>query len=94
MSDSPAERLLQVARDTVRQRRQTYGPPAEHFARTAAMVNALLGDRLRTPLTASDWAQIMILDKLARNQGEAKTTDTPIDLAGYAACYAECEAAP
>jgi len=33
----------------------------------------------------------MILDKLARHQGTAKTADTPIDLAGYAACLAECE---
>ena len=33
----------------------------------------------------------MILDKLARHQGTAKTSDTPIDLAGYAACLAECE---
>ncbi len=91
---SQAEKLLEVAQATVRQRRQTYGPPTEHFARTAAMVTALLGDRLRSPLTAADWAQIMILDKLARHQGESKTADTPVDLAGYAGCLAECEAAP
>jgi hypothetical protein len=90
---SPAEQLLEVAQATVRQRRATYGPPGEHFARTVAMVNGLLGDRLRSPLTAADWAQIMILDKLARHQGESKTADTTVDLAGYAACLAECEAA-
>lgn len=89
---SPAEQLLEVAQATVRQRRATYGPPGEHFARTVAMVNGLLGDRLRSPLTAADWAQIMILDKLARHQGESKTPDTTVDLAGYAACLAECEA--
>lgn len=88
---SEAERLLEVAQATVRQRRATYGPPTEHFARTVAMVNGLLGDRLRSPLTAADWAQIMILDKLARHQGESKTADTTVDLAGYAACLAECE---
>ena len=92
-ADSPAEQLLELAQSTVRQRRQTYGPPTEHFARTVAMVNGLLGDRLRSPLTAADWAQIMILDKLARHQGESKTPDTTVDLAGYAACLAECEAA-
>jgi hypothetical protein len=35
----------------------------------------------------------MILDKLARHQGSARSADTPIDLAGYAACLAEVEAA-
>jgi hypothetical protein len=55
---SPAERLLEVAQATVRQRRATYGPPGEHFARTVAMVNGLLGDRLRSPLTATSWLAI------------------------------------
>jgi hypothetical protein len=34
----------------------------------------------------------MILDKIARHMGPCKTLDTPIDLAGYAACLAEVEA--
>lgn len=89
-----AESLLVEAQRVVRQRRSTYGPPREHFARTVAAVNAIFADKLREPLTEADWAQIMILDKLARHQGTAKSSDTPIDLAGYAACLAECEAAP
>lgn len=88
---SPAEQLLETARATVRQRRSTYGPPAEHFARTVAMVNALFSGKLREPLTVADWAQVMILDKLARHQGSAKSADTPVDLAGYAACLAEVD---
>jgi hypothetical protein len=87
-----AEQLLQTAISTVRQRRGTYGPPREHFSRTVAAVNAIFSHKLKAPLTESDWAQIMILDKLARHQGQAKSADTPIDLAGYAACLAECEA--
>ncbi len=91
MADTKAEQLLEEAQRTVRQRRGTYGPPAEHFAKTVAAVNAIFAHKLREPLTLADWAQIMILDKLARHQGAAKSADTPIDLAGYAACLAEVE---
>jgi hypothetical protein len=91
MADTKAEQLLEEAQRTVRQRRGTYGPPAEHFAKTVAAVNAIFAHKLAEPLTLADWAQIMILDKLARHQGAAKSADTPIDLAGYAACLAEVE---
>ncbi|NCY02826.1 MAG: hypothetical protein EBX36_07930 [Planctomycetia bacterium] len=93
MADTAAERLLRTAIDTVQQRRSTYGPPAEHFAKTVAAVNAIFAHKLREPLTVADWAQVMILDKLARHQGSAKSADTPVDLAGYAACLAEVESA-
>jgi len=93
---TPAEELLATAAATIRQRRGTYGPPAEHFAKTVAAVNAIFSHKLREPLTVADWAQVMILDKLARHQGNGgatKSADTCIDLAGYAACLAEVEAA-
>jgi hypothetical protein len=86
-----AEHLLRTAIHTVGARRSTYGPPKEHFSRTVAAINAIFGHKLREPLTEADWAQIMILDKLARHQGTARSADTPVDLAGYAACLAECE---
>ena len=54
-------------------------------------MNAIFSGKLKEPLTESDWAMIMILDKLARHQGTAKSADTPVDLAGYAACLHECE---
>lgn len=92
-ADMPAaERLLLDSLEVIRDRRKNYAGPKQHFARTVGMINALFAHKLRQPLTMSDWAQFMILDKLARNQGEQKTADTPIDLAGYAACLAECEA--
>lgn len=91
---TPAESLLVHATNVVRQRRTTYGPPGEHFAKTVAAINAIFGHKLREPLTVADWAQIMILDKLARHQGAAKSSDTPVDLAGYAACLAEVESVP
>jgi hypothetical protein len=88
-----AEALLTEAREVVRQRRATYGPPKSHFAKTVSAINAIFANKLREPLTVADWAQIMILDKLARHQGTRKSRDTPIDLAGYAACLEECERA-
>lgn len=87
-----ADRLLETARRTVGERRATYGPPGEHFSKTVAAVNAIFAEKLREPLTVADWAQIMILDKLARHQGANRSADTPVDLAGYAACLAEVEA--
>ena len=92
LPETIAEQLLDTATRTIRQRRTTYGPPGEHFAKTVAAVNAIFSHKLREPLTVADWAQIMILDKLARHQGAAKSADTPVDLAGYAACLAEDEA--
>jgi len=91
LPETIAEQLLEYATRTIRERRGTYGPPAEHFAKTVNAINAIFAHKLREPLTAADWAQIMILDKVARNQGTARTSDTPVDIAGYAACLAEVQ---
>ncbi len=88
---APAQQMLQETIGVIGQRRAAYGPPAEHWARTVALVNAAFGSVLKTPLTTSDWGLIMILDKIARWQGAVKTADTPLDMAGYAACVAEVE---
>jgi hypothetical protein len=88
---TPAQRMLADAISVIGQRRQTYGPPAEHWSMTVALVNAAFGSRLKTPLTISDWGLIMLLDKVARWQGPQRTADGPIDMAGYAACLAEVE---
>lgn len=90
---TPAERLLLDAIDVVRDRRPKYGGPRHHFRRTIGMINAAFADVLKRPLTESDWAIFMTFDKVARFLGPNKTADGPIDLAGYAACLAECEAA-
>lgn len=86
---SPAEQLISDAMDAVRDRRTKYGPPVEHFERTVGMINALFSHKLREPLTPEEWAQIMILDKLSRNQ-EKPVRDNQVDTCGYAACWAEC----
>jgi hypothetical protein len=88
---SPAEKLLMDAIDVVRDRRPKYGGPRHHFRRTVGMINAAFADVLKRPLTESDWAIFMTFDKVARFLGPNKTADGPIDLAGYAACLAECE---
>lgn len=89
-----AVRLLDTARAAVIDRHATYGPPREHFARTVGMVNALFAGVLVRPLTVADWARIMLLDKLARDLGPKPHADNAVDLAGYAACLAECQSAP
>lgn len=91
---SAAVRLLDTARAAVTDRHAVYGPPQEHFARTVGMVNALFAGVLRRPLTTADWARIMLLDKLARDLGPRPHPDNAVDLAGYAACLAECQSAP
>jgi hypothetical protein len=89
----PAEQLLLDALAVIRDRRPKYGGPLQHFRRTVGMINAAFADVLRRPLTEADWAIFMTLDKVARYCGPNKTADGPVDLAGYAACLAEVEAA-
>lgn len=81
-----AEETLRHAVAAVRDRHGKYGPPTQHFARTAALVNAAFG----TTFTAADWALVMVLDKVARQLGPQATDDAAIDIAGYAACHQEC----
>lgn len=89
----PAERLLLDALAVIKDRRPKYGGPLQHFRRTVGMINAAFSDVLKRPLTEADWAIFMTLDKVARYCGPNKTPDGPVDLAGYAACLAEVEAA-
>ena len=81
-----AEQTLQGAIEAVRDRHTKYGPPNEHFGRTAGLVNAAFG----TNFTPADWALVMVLDKVARLRGPTPTTDGGIDIAGYGGCYEEC----
>lgn len=86
---TPAHQTLEDAIAAVLDRHGRYGPPTEHFGRTAALVNAAFG----TTFTAADWALVMVLDKVARQRGPAATDDAAIDIAGYAACHQECRRA-
>ena len=84
-----AEQTLVDALEAVRDRHGKYGPPQEHFARTAGLVNAAFG----TTFTPDEWALVMVLDKIARLRGPTPTHDGGVDIAGYAACYEECRSA-
>lgn len=84
-----AEELLREVIGVIQQRRENYGPPREHFRRTVALINALFAHKLKEPFTESEWAQIMICDKLSRHQ-EKPIWDTPVDIAGYSATMGEC----
>ena len=86
---SLAADMLDIAKATIMKRRETYGPPVEHFARTIGMINALFAHKLKEPLTVSDWPQIMMCDKMARHQ-EKPIEDNSVDCAGYSACWYEC----
>lgn len=68
-------------------RHHDYGHPLEDFERTAAMVTAILGSKLRPGqrVTPKDWALMMCACKVSREIHRPKR-DNLVDLAGYAEC--------
>ena len=74
--------ILVEAGITIARRGETYGPPAEHWGRTAAMWTALT-DGAYT-FTARDVARFYIADKLSRDTFKAGH-DHALDIVGYAA---------
>jgi len=86
-----AQELLTKTTSAVDQRRTTYGPPAEHFARTAAMISVLFANKFKDNecLTGEEWAMCMVCDKLCRHAGPSPIEDNIVDTAGYAACWYE-----
>lgn len=87
------QRVLDAAAKCVLgDRNASYGPPTQDFDRTAGMWNSLFGHKLKegAAFRAQDVAAAIICVKLSRAQHSAKE-DNWIDIAGYAACGAECE---
>jgi hypothetical protein len=78
--------MLRKVADITDARGESYGPPAEHFARTSNAINSIFG----LSITPEQWGQMMIIDKLARHQQVAKD-DNLLDIAGYAACVFEIQ---
>ena len=70
-------------------RAREYGHPEDSFALIAALWSRYTGCDIST----ADVAAMMILLKLARVEGNPRHMDSWIDIAGYAACGAECAAA-
>lgn len=91
---NPTQDALDTVTAVLRERSGNYGPPDEHFARTIGALNAIFAHKLREPFTVDDWPQIMLIDKIARNQGSAKISDTPLDAMGYSACWAVVQEKP
>ena len=80
------EELLDTAKQMVcGHREQEYGTPEDNFNRIASYWSTYKG----TEFTAADVAVMMALLKVARIQSGNATTDSFVDLAGYAACGAE-----
>ena len=90
-----AQTILTAAANAVcGERNNSYGPPVEDFAPQAAMIAAYLtrSNGYSVNVTGSDIAAIMIFVKLGR-QSHAARSDNWLDIAGYAACGAECDEA-
>ena len=80
------EKLLDAAKQMVCGHREAeYGTPEDNFKRIATYWSTYKG----TEFTACDVAIMMALLKVARIQSGNATTDSFVDLAGYAACGAE-----
>jgi hypothetical protein len=78
------------------QREQDYGTPEDNFETIAELWEtylrrACVDEAGGVYIDATDVAMMMALLKIARIAGGSGTRDSFIDLAGYAACGAECE---
>lgn len=81
------EQLLDQARECVTgQRSQDYCKVEDNFGTIAQ----LWGAYLDKTISCEDVAALMVLLKIARIKG-GSTDDSWVDVAGYAACGAECK---
>lgn len=85
------ERIFNAAKQIVNGHRQDdYGAPEDSFQNIANYWNAYLAQvihKREEGLTAKDVALMMVLFKIAR-LGHGYTTDSVVDICGYAAIYA------
>ena len=85
MSLDTMQNILEEANELVNGARQaSYGHPIDDFTRTAGMISAMLGHKLKEPLSPEDVGLIMCCVKLSRQVNRPKR-DNLVDLAGYAA---------
>jgi hypothetical protein len=84
LNDEGQESILQEAhRLTHGDRNATYAHPFDDYSCTAALFTAILGDKLKSPITAHEMALGMCCVKLSRESRVPKR-DNMVDLAGYA----------
>lgn len=79
--------VLEAAREAVTGRPASYGEPEDSFARVAEVYRAIFPERM---WTAADIPLALAALKLVRLSFHPKHLDSSVDLAGYAACQAEC----
>lgn len=79
--------VLEAAREAVTGRPDYYGDPEDSFNRVALVWEAIFPER---EWTAADVALAMAALKLVRLSYCPEHRDSAVDLAGYAACQAEC----
>ena len=84
------ECLDKAAGCVLQDRNSSYGGPEDNFGRIANFWTDYLGVKLEDV----DVAMMMALLKIARIKGNKGYADGYIDLAGYAACGAECAQTP
>jgi hypothetical protein len=93
--DTPRRRLLAEAmKITAVDRNKAYGNPEDNFQNIANLWNAYFGAQgTLTGITPCDVANLMILMKIARLSTNLGHRDSLLDIAGYAACGADCQEA-
>lgn len=79
--------VLEAALVAVSGRPASYGEPENSFGRLAEVYRAIFPER---NWTASDVALALAALKLVRLSFHPEHRDSSVDLAGYAACQAEC----
>jgi hypothetical protein len=93
---NPRQQLLQTAMNiTSADRNKAYGDPENNFRNIAVYWSQHLSAStgLEIVLSPSDVASMMMLMKLARLSTNPTHYDSILDVAGYAACAADCIAA-
>lgn len=91
---NPRQVLLTTAYDIVsNDRNKQYGSPESNFGNIAALWNVYLSAATGAPVDIQpvQVAHMMILMKAARLATNPHHLDSTIDIAGYAACAADCQ---
>lgn len=90
--DTRAAILSEACRIVTSNRNVEYGEPENNFARIGLLWSAYLRGRglLTADLTTVDVAMLCGLIKMSRIMESPQQADHYIDLAGYAACGAQC----
>lgn len=73
------------------ERHNTYRHALDDYTSTAQIVNALLKEKLKEPLTAEDCQLIMVAVKLSRLSRNRNHRDSAVDAVGYLLCIEETQ---